>query len=198
MLTKQIFDRIKEARKLVVNQICSEFVVPNITNQSKETHIYNVLRYLVSDRAQIVAAKETGGVTMLPFGSPFDDEDLGFTREQLKYLGLYFRVPAKELIFLTHAEHTRHHNKGKNKPLVSRLRHSQTAKEKGSYNPLTELSENNFDFTPMLENLLGEASHCFEMLPLVQDIGILKNIIYSGIWNMYNHKLGKGEKHNDQ
>ena len=71
-------------------------------------------------------------------------------------------------------------------------------KEKGSYNPLTELSENNFDFTPMLENLLGEASHCFEMLPLVQDIGILKNIIYSGIWNMYNHKLGKGEKHNDQ
>lgn len=60
-------------------------------------------------------------------------EDLGFTREQLKYLGLYFRVPAKELIFLTHAEHTKHHNKGKNKPLVSRLRHSQTAKEKGSY-----------------------------------------------------------------
>ena len=71
-------------------------------------------------------------------------------------------------------------------------------KEKGSYNPLTELSENNFNFTPMLENILGEASHCFEMLPLVQDIGILKNIIYSGIWNMYNHKLGKGEKHNDQ
>ncbi|MBE6877630.1 MAG: hypothetical protein E7488_00470 [Ruminococcaceae bacterium] len=66
-------------------------------------------------------------------------------------------------------------------------------KRKGSYNPLINISENTDDFTPMLKNLLGEASQCFEMLPLIQDENILKNIIYSGIWNKYNHKLGKGE-----
>lgn len=67
-------------------------------------------------------------------------------------------------------------------------------KKKGSYNPLIEMSQFTEDFTPMLQGLLGEASECFELLPLVQDEGILKNIIYSGIWNIYSHKLGKGEK----
>jgi len=71
-------------------------------------------------------------------------------------------------------------------------------KRKGSYNPLINISENTDDFTPMLKNLLGEASQCFEMLPLIQDENILKNIIYSGIWNKYNHKLGKGETKNGQ
>lgn len=71
-------------------------------------------------------------------------------------------------------------------------------KRKGSYNPLKELSADIGDFTPMLKNLLGDTSRCFEMLPLVQDENILKNIIYSGIWNRYNHKLGKGETQNGQ
>lgn len=71
-------------------------------------------------------------------------------------------------------------------------------KRKCRYNPLSEMSESISDFTPMLKNLLGEASQYFEMLPLVQDENILKNIIYSGIWNRYNHKLGKGETQNGQ
>ena len=71
-------------------------------------------------------------------------------------------------------------------------------KNKCSYNPLINLAETTKDFTPLLQGLLGEASQCFEMLPLVQDEGILKNIIYSGIWNKYNHKLGKGETNNGQ
>lgn len=70
--------------------------------------------------------------------------------------------------------------------------------KKGSYNPLAELAKNTDDFTPMLKNLLGEASACFELLPLIQDENILKNIIYSGIWNKYNHKLGKGENKDGQ
>lgn len=66
-------------------------------------------------------------------------------------------------------------------------------KLKGSYNPLIQMSEYTADFESMLKNLLGEASQCFEILPLVQDENILKNIIYSGIWNRYNHKLKKGD-----
>lgn len=66
-------------------------------------------------------------------------------------------------------------------------------KRKGNYNPLISISEDITDFEPMLKNLLGEASQCFEMLPLVQDENILKNIIYSGLWNRYNHKLKKGD-----
>ena len=71
-------------------------------------------------------------------------------------------------------------------------------KNKGNYNPLIKLDETTKDFTPMLQGLLGEASDSFEKLPLLQDEGILKNIIYSGIWNIYNHKLGKGETKNGQ
>ena len=71
-------------------------------------------------------------------------------------------------------------------------------KAKNSYNPLAEMSKYTDDFTSMLQGLLGEASDCFEKLPLIQDEGILKNIIYSGIWNIYNHKLGKGETKNGQ
>lgn len=71
-------------------------------------------------------------------------------------------------------------------------------KKKGSYNPLIPMSEYITDFEPMLKNLLGETSRSFELLPLVQDENILKNIIYSGIWNRYNHKLKKGETENGQ
>lgn len=39
-----------------------------------------------------------------------------------------------------------------------------------------------------LKIILGDASETFELLPLVQDINILRNILYSGIWMKYNQK----------
>lgn len=39
--------------------------------------------------------------------------DLHMTREQLKYLGLYYKVPSSELILLTEKEHDRLHHIGK-------------------------------------------------------------------------------------
>jgi len=71
-------------------------------------------------------------------------------------------------------------------------------KRKGNYNPLIEMSAFTEDFTSVLQGLLGEASDSFEKLPLVQDEAILKNIIYSGIWNIYSHKLSKGDTKNGQ
>ncbi|MBE6894104.1 MAG: hypothetical protein E7483_00640 [Ruminococcaceae bacterium] len=70
--------------------------------------------------------------------------------------------------------------------------------KKGSYNPLINQVSDISDFKPRLQLLLGEASQCFEKLPLVQDENILKNIIYSGIWNKYNQKINKGEHRNDK
>jgi len=70
-------------------------------------------------------------------------------------------------------------------------------KKKGSYNPLIYQISDISDFKPVLQLLLGEASQYFEKLPLVQDENILKNIIYSGIWNKYNWEINKGERNND-
>ncbi len=66
-------------------------------------------------------------------------------------------------------------------------------KKKGNYNPLKNQISNCDDFSSYLKMLLGEASQSFEMLPLIQDEGLLKNILYSGIWNKYNLKISKGE-----
>ena len=65
---------------------------------------------------------------------------------------------------------------------------------KGSYNPLVNMLSSIEEFKPKLQLLLGEASHSFEKLPLIQDEYLLKNIMYSGIWNKYNSKVEKGDK----
>ncbi|MBR2028901.1 MAG: hypothetical protein IKA10_07960 [Oscillospiraceae bacterium] len=59
----------------------------------------------------------------------------------------------------------------------------------GSYNPLINLISKPEDFSERLQLLLGEASDCFEKLPVVQDENLLKNIIYSGIWTKYNRQI---------
>ena len=64
-------------------------------------------------------------------------------------------------------------------------------RKKGSYNPLVNTVTDIKDFKPRLQLLLGEASDCFEKLPLIQDEEILRNIIYSGIWTKYNRKITK-------
>lgn len=60
--------------------------------------------------------------------------------------------------------------------------------EKGRYNPLSHWAAEGRtleDFRPMLAMLLGEASAAFERLPLVQDVAILRNILYAGVWQRY-------------
>lgn len=69
----------------------------------------------------------------------------------------------------------------------------------GSYNPFKELSVPQEDLRPTLQLILGQAAQSFEALPLVQDINILRNILYSGIWCRYNIELNKQkEKNNGQ
>ena len=60
--------------------------------------------------------------------------------------------------------------------------------KKHRYNPLAALHER-VDYEPFMERLLtmtiAECTAEFEKLPLVQDINILRNILYSGVWSKY-------------
>lgn len=61
-------------------------------------------------------------------------------------------------------------------------------RKKGRFNPLAGYRDrpDYQDFChETLELLIGEAAECFEILPLEQDLGILRNILYSGVWQRY-------------
>lgn len=58
----------------------------------------------------------------------------------------------------------------------------------GRYNPLLPLrADPDFDgrCRALLTGLIGEAAEAFETLPLLQDVEILRNILYSGVWTRY-------------
>lgn len=66
--------------------------------------------------------------------------------------------------------------------------------EKENYNPLISLSrQDNFDekCEEMLNLVLAECSHHFEKLPCVEDVEILRNILYAGVWDKFNQKRMK-------
>lgn len=63
-----------------------------------------------------------------------------------------------------------------------------------NYNPLKSLSTTPEELRPTLMMVLGNASKAFEVLPLVQDIHLLRNIMYSGLWIKYNRGIQKDKK----
>lgn len=66
--------------------------------------------------------------------------------------------------------------------------------KKGGYNPLLEFwGEDDFErrCLDILTLLIGECAEEFEKLPLVQDVEILRNVIYSGVWTRYEYKLAQ-------
>lgn len=60
------------------------------------------------------------------------ETDDGLSRKQLKEMGLYWKRPASELIFLTPAEHKRLHLKGKQSPLKGKKNPKLSAALKGN------------------------------------------------------------------
>lgn len=81
-ITEPDFNKIYEARKMIVTIRCSEIVVPKLSADEawKKEHIYKFLRYLTSDRANVVAANTKGGLNMTGYGAPVKDSDLTVTR----------------------------------------------------------------------------------------------------------------------
>ena len=66
--------------------------------------------------------------------------------------------------------------------------------EKNNYNALITLSkQEDFDekCEEMLNFVLAECSHHFEKLPCVDDVEILRNILYAGVWEKFNQKRKK-------
>jgi hypothetical protein len=61
-------------------------------------------------------------------------------------------------------------------------------RKKGRFNPLARYRDRTDyeDFCrETLELLIAEAVEYFEVLPLEQDLDILRNILYSGVWQRY-------------
>lgn len=61
-------------------------------------------------------------------------------------------------------------------------------RKKGNYNPLVPLADRE-DFENLCRQILvmtmADCSRKFEMLPLLEETAILRNIIYSGVWTKY-------------
>lgn len=66
--------------------------------------------------------------------------------------------------------------------------------KKNRYNPLSALKKAGRDdeyFKEILTMLIGNCTIDFEKLPLVEDVSIMRNILYSGVWTKYELELQK-------
>ncbi|MDD3882296.1 MAG: DUF5685 family protein [Eubacteriales bacterium] len=70
-------------------------------------------------------------------------------------------------------------------------------KRLGRFNPLREMSES-ADYETLLKDalslLIAEGTEAFETLPCIQDVDILRNILYSGVWARYAAITARREK----
>ncbi len=67
-------------------------------------------------------------------------------------------------------------------------------RQHGRYNPLAALSLPEEELSTILSMVLGDAARGFEQLPLVQDVHLLRNILYSGLWIKFNRSMQKAKK----
>lgn len=66
--------------------------------------------------------------------------------------------------------------------------------KKNTYNPLVVMNVQPDGIMPILEQAIGAATAEFEKLPIVQDEGIMRNILYGGVWQMYNAKMKRKDE----
>ena len=67
----------------------------------------------------------------------------------------------------------------------------------GSYNPFIQSKMKVEDAEQVLRIMIGNAVEQYEMLPMVRDDRLLKNILYNGVWTKYKMKSAGKEKNND-
>lgn len=69
-------------------------------------------------------------------------------------------------------------------------------RKKKNYNPLIRLKKTPEDIKEILESEIGNATRIFEVLPMVQDAHLIRNILYCGVWQKYKlQRVGKEHKH---
>lgn len=59
-------------------------------------------------------------------------------------------------------------------------------KKSGSYNPLVPLDISPAERKSLLMGIMAEVTRIFEKLPLVQDVHLLRSVLYAGVWNEFN------------
>ena len=72
-------------------------------------------------------------------------------------------------------------------------------RKRGNFNPLEIRNEEDGEeqesfIRDVLEMLIGEAASFFEMLPLEKDLDLLRNVLYSGVWQRYDMLQQRAEK----
>lgn len=76
--------------------------------------------------------------------------------------------------------------------------------QKGRYNPLSGLAADmdeasiRSDCRQILELTMGEACREFEKLPLVEDIELMRNILYAGVWKQFDEAEQDSAKRKDE
>lgn len=70
----------------------------------------------------------------------------------------------------------------------------ESDKEKHNYNPLILADKQPEEMEDVLMQAIGNTTDIFEKLPIIQDAGIIRNILYGGVWQQYYAKTKKGEK----
>lgn len=63
--------------------------------------------------------------------------------------------------------------------------------QSGSYNPLVLAQMEPENLREGLTMILGTASTAFESLPMIADAHLLRNVLYSGVWQGYNGAMEK-------
>ena len=66
-------------------------------------------------------------------------------------------------------------------------------RKKGCYNPLNGMNVPPEEALELLRQPMGQAAEAFEALPLIQDANLMRNILYSGVWQTYNYEMQKKE-----
>lgn len=64
----------------------------------------------------------------------------------------------------------------------------------GRYNVLQSRTDSvhaAMDYLPVLNMMIGECCCAFEKLPVLQDLDILRNILYSGVWVRFHNRKNK-------
>lgn len=66
-------------------------------------------------------------------------------------------------------------------------------RKKGCYNPLNGMNVTPEEALEILRQPMGQAAEAFEALPLIQDANLMRNILYSGVWQTYNYEMKKND-----
>ena len=73
-------------------------------------------------------------------------------------------------------------------------------REKGCYNPLLAMAEaEDFEkkIEEILEMMMAEAVCAFELLPVIENADILRNIIYAGVWTKFRAEIKEEKEANE-